>query len=305
MPIRTIKKSTPTKPISQNEWDFSGCPKDEVNYCRFYEFARHDDELKEEIAQRRKKDDWRSGRSPEHWEFYTDRAKLRFFRLFPEFPDRSWLGIPAKERRKRCEECRILEGPFFIVSPERIDPEAGYPYVPTDVGIRTIHRAYAVEIDFSASKEAIKESFERWLGSVHKNSEIVVESRGGVTDADLLKALGAYRLVKQLGHWTEAAEWSANNSSDNKPLYENQSEWIKARKKAENLMTKGVAPSPQALLLARLDLSRLDRQERAVLKVHIATKIDRAETRRLNKLTADKALAELQGAIALAHKTLL
>ena len=293
----------PTKTISQNEWDFSTCPKDEMDYCRFYEFARYNDELKAEIARRRTDDNWRSGLSPEDWAFYGMRAKLGFFRLFPEFPDRPWLEIKEGDRRKRCAECRILDGPFVVVAPDRLDPADGYPCVPTDVGTRTIHHVYAVEIDLTASREAIKQSFERWIDSVHQNREIVVKKQGGLTDADLLKALGAYRLLAHFeGKWKEAADWSQKNRRDNEPLYSDQPEWIKARKKADKFISAGVAPSPAAVVLARLDLSKLERPERAAVKVHLAMKVDRAEARRLGKLKADKALTEILAAVALAHK---
>jgi len=269
-----------------------------------YEFARHDDLLKKEIANRYAKNDWRTGLSPEHWDFYISRAKLTFFKLFPEFPEKPWLKIRAKDRKTRCEECRLLAGPFFLVSPERIDRDEHYPYAPTDVGVDSFHHVYAVEIDLSASKEAIIQSFERWIASVHKGREIVREKRGGVTEADLLKALGAFRLLRHFeGDWEKAAEWSANSNDEETPLYSGQSEWIKARKKVEKFMNQGIPPSPVASLVDRLDWSGLTPRERAIVKVHIATEIDRAEARRLNQLSADKALLKLLSAVGLAHKS--
>lgn len=300
MATRRKEKDAPS--IDQAEWDFTNCPEDEREYCRRYEFARHDDGVKKEIAEWRKNDRWRSGLSPEHWDFYTEKATLTFFRLFPEFPDTPWLKIPATDRKKRCAECRLLEGPFLEVSPERIDPDADYPYFPPDTGFLTPHRVYVVEINFSASKDAIKKAFERWLDSVHKSTELVKESRGGLTDADVLKALGAYRLSKHFGgDWEKAAEHSADCLKNGERLYKLQSEWIKARRKVEKFMANGVTPAPTASLLARLDLSKLSSDERVLVKVHIMKNVGRAEARRLNTLPPEAALTELC-AVALAHK---
>jgi len=297
------KTTTPkAEPIALERWDFSSCPEDERDYCRYYEFACHDEPLKAEVAARRASGAWSSGLSPADWQYYELRSKLTFFRLFTEFPDTPWLKIPRKERSKRCVECRLLDGPFLIVSPERIDQDETYPYSPSDVGNFTVHSVFAAEIDWSYSKTAIVESFKRWLDSAHPNGEMVVENRGGVEDADLLKVLGAYRLLKHFGDWEKARQWSMEKSKDGKPVYVGQSEWIKARRKAEQFVSHGVAPSAKASLMSRLDMKALSRQERVAMKVHVSMNVDRQEARRLNQLAADELLAKLRAAISLAHK---
>src|SRR5947209_2102888 len=101
---KSISKGSKPESITPEEWDFSKCVPDELGYCRFYEYARHDEELKKEIAERRAADLWNSGFSPEHWAYYEKRWLLTFFKLFREFPGTPWLKIPAAERKKRCNQ---------------------------------------------------------------------------------------------------------------------------------------------------------------------------------------------------------
>lgn len=99
-----------------------------------------------------------------------------------------------------------------------------------------------VKLNWARSDGKLKADFAAWLKEnrpddrqpYHKSTDS--DSRR-TTEKDLLKALGAHRLLRHFkGDWNVAADFSAQFCTDKKgnpkPLYVEQSEWRDAEEKA-------------------------------------------------------------------------
>ena len=91
---------------------FVECPADELGPCYFYEYSRESKSLREVCAKSRPavppdaangfdyylSSPW----SKAHGELITDPARV--FMLWPEWPDKPYLQIPAEERRRASDQ---------------------------------------------------------------------------------------------------------------------------------------------------------------------------------------------------------
>src|ERR1035437_1206789 len=89
--------------VPRLEWDFSGCGKDELRDCYFYEFCR------ENQAVRKWVNNWREkppGKKFDDWKPFFNRLSGvkqhpffgEMFTFSPEWPASPFLPIPAEER---------------------------------------------------------------------------------------------------------------------------------------------------------------------------------------------------------------
>lgn len=202
---------------------------------------------------------------------------LHTLHMFPEFPDTPFLAIPEAERTKRLRlwtgPRRMagdhreynLDGGKLVpysgmggnVSKLRVtekDPQDAHYF---DMGIEyRDHKTYiehgypvtytVVRIPWASSPEWLSESFRRFVAELRPSflKDFGVPSspsergkRGKTGERNLLKALGAKRLVDRHG-WVKAGLitqgiWT-NEKGIRGPMFEGRTSWLDARKRARD-----------------------------------------------------------------------
>lgn len=291
--------------LTVEDWDFSDCPAEQLEYCCYYEYARESDGTKERVALLRNRQ-LPTGLYPGDWEYYQLKWFSEFFSALEQFPETPWLRVSKKTREAVVSKCSTLEGPFMTVDPERVSLErdAPYPYEPADVGVLALHTVYTVEVDWTASDDEIFRKFKAWLAESRPTDELVFEKRGRTADGELLKFLGTLRLLRAFGDdWRKAQDWAQEHGRGKwTPSYSDQSGWLRACKKARNAIAPGTVLTPLASLIKKLDETELDRREKAKAKVLIAL-AERAEQRRLIGLEKQKGIQAVLAQFIEAHKS--
>ncbi len=290
------RRRTPIKGPKIEEWDFSDCPNGEVEYCCYYEYARESEGIRQRVAAKRASIASPFTLYPGDLVYYETEWFEAFFEKLPEFPDVPWLSIKPNIRKAACDSCREWEGPFQSVSPERLPVEEDSPPVhyPTDVGALSLHTVHTVEVDWTATDDAIELRFRQWVKDNRPTAELIWEKRGRVTDRELLKFLGASRL---LGHfhnkWDDVVNWVEEHGRGtiHTPNYSDQSGWLRASKKAKSLMKQSVVLSPAASLQTKLDLSGMGAVEEERVRV-LKSHLDRTGIGRETRLAAEAQLQQ-------------
>ena len=281
MPNRkSTRRAKVVAPNPVEEWNFNGCPDDELACCCYYEYARMDNKIRAQVAHLRASGHWGLGLYPGDADYYPDAWFRNFFRRLPEFPDVAWLKIDQHKRRAARLACERIEGPFVSVDPNRyFNEEEQYPYYPLDVGTFGLRSVHAVEIDWTASDEAILTAFAKWRDANRPSHAVILESRGRGGARELLKFLGAYRLMRSFENDSVgAADWVAERGpepvkgkkTDMVPRYGDESAWRKAAGKAKRIITKGIGLSPAGMLEGKLKATNLPVVQQARLAVAIA-----------------------------------
>lgn len=217
--------------IPQSAWDFSDCPNDLLWECWCHEFGRECPEL---IRLFRR--EWAAGNfaTPKvvHVASEID-GNLRIFRLAEGFPDLSFLEskyetLRVQPVRRKANIDRALtmvadvalSGVMTAFPGEARAPGMGY-----------------VRLDFRHSKSALKKAVAQWIDLNWVKQEAAVNNMGRPKSERLkddLNSLGAWRLLQEYNA-NQAAEETQRvprKSGHEKPLFENPSEWSKARKRA-------------------------------------------------------------------------
>lgn len=234
--------------IPQEEWDFSGCPQEEIAHCCLYEYARSSVTFKQRYQNAIK--------DALSWQNEIKRAKIKdskhlsgFLHLAngyalslycPEFPKTPWLRIDQRTRLRRVIKMDFRRGAFSIpfgpVTWPSFDPATG-------------NERLFVEICWSAPKATIIEEFADWLDAQHPEKqgavdpEAIWKQRPAKATVKMLKALAAWRLLEQFGlDWETAADETSNHSPDAKALYDYESGWSRAKAEAEAFLTFPEAP---------------------------------------------------------------
>lgn len=189
------------------------------------------------------------------------------------------------------------------VGPERyVNDEGQYPYFPSDLGLFELRSVHAVEVDWTASDEAILAAFVRWRDANRPTHDVILESRGRGGARELLKFLAAHRLMGHFGNnWIASVEWVDEHApkedngkkSDGVPRYKDDSAWRKAAAKATRLIRAGVGPTPARMLEGKLRASSLTAMQRA----RLAISIKQAKRGERDKATAQEAESLLERAI--------
>ena len=98
-------------------------------------------------------------------------------------------------------------------------------------------------IDWGKTNTALRNEFMQWLRQNRPLDISPQEKRGTSTTRDVLKALGAMRLLRGLT-WKQAADYTgkfhADKQGEQKPLYVEPSEWNNARQRAEKTIAEFV-----------------------------------------------------------------
>jgi len=229
---KNAKQKTGDKPpcprdiIAREEWDFdtnadgtlpgyTGCPDEELRFCRFYEYSRESKGLKEAIRASQKTNDLMIIHDGDH------RIVLLlcyFKKLFPEFPNDPWLKIPSAKRKDRCgelTEMRVPQRPLIFDLSDVVELSST-----TSVGVgeesnlelelenQTKHR---LQIDWEFSDAQLRNSFVEWLKTNRPKHRPDFPRHGksklnqSVIRANL-RSLAAFRLVQALGDKDKAIE---------------------------------------------------------------------------------------------------
>jgi len=93
------------------------------------------------------------------------------------------------------------------------------------------------EIDLSQHNNTIKTDFSEWIDLSRKQTRIKPSERRGMRSAyDVLKALGAFRLlIAMKGDWKKAAELFLKNDIDS---YQDKTAWRDAATRTEEVLAK-------------------------------------------------------------------
>jgi hypothetical protein len=240
--------------MPDDEWRmYDRCPEEQLQHCFVYEIARECEEMKRQLEWLRERlattPQWTAndlltefpGQSlseyPTRLLFTTEGKFLTAcLRYFPQTP---WLGTPETFRAKlarafwttkdRCTGENSFtkwgDPPLLIVS------LAAGPLSKTD---QRIFR-YALAIDWTQSNKRLTERFRLWLERNEPPSRSVEEQRGRTSPREMLKALAAFRLMKN--HTSEDAA-TFTQGKLKKPLYSDASNWSKQRKTGARLVSE-------------------------------------------------------------------
>jgi hypothetical protein len=169
------KSDETVTPLADVEWRFTSCPEDQRHWCDIYEYARHNQSVREMVA------GYRAGGVWDDPGLFPDRCSnllgKMFFDAFPEFPERPFLSLPGASRTARCSSLNKLRNELAL----RIHRPGG--------GYTNSQATWSLEIHPSASRESILQMLDRSHA----------EHRGGQHPIDRLKFLSVYRLVTSLG----------------------------------------------------------------------------------------------------------
>ena len=211
--------------LPRAEWDFSGCPPEQLWRCWSYEYGRHVQWLK---------DAHKAGAGPfdEHGNWYRSREigepdeddyEQISFCILPGFPDMPFLEALSKARfpeypKTGTESVRAVSGTSRPSS------------------IEQLHR---VAIKWHESDEKILRDFIPVLKKMRPSPPF--NRRGGSErrryEADL-KALGAYRLLTSGMTARRAIEYTGQK------LYKQESEWFTAKRRAASIIKKITTLAP-------------------------------------------------------------
>ena len=223
-------------PLPPEEWDFRSCPKDELEMCLEYELSR-------EVAQWRQvafnyRQLSKEGKiQVELGECYGLSILFPYLNLtrFPEWPNKPWLALNPITRRENVKWhgwsslyadtiCLLNETPF-----------PGANEVRKKFGKVIIYPRF--QIDLTQMDATIKRAFSDYLEKFREKIEIKpVERRGTSTEVNVLKRLGAYRLLKVM-KWNEAKEIFLDSLPPIKS-YPDQPSWLRAKREAKKAINQ-------------------------------------------------------------------
>ena len=240
-----MRKAAPKR----QEWDFSGCPDEQLAACYYYEFARESDKAK--ASERAYRAAIKT--APEAEARWLRKARLigvyNFHQSCPEYPDTPFLCIPNHERTKRI--AALWKSPALrqanlsaIIRTRAPDlSQAKTLKFQTEAGEGDIA---AFCIDWRLPLPQLAEDFRQWLKQ-NKPPGANVGAKNGAGSVirqrqKWLKALGAARLLARMT-WEEAVLHTSESRADRHgkpwPLFgSNASTWRKAERDAMHARMK-------------------------------------------------------------------
>lgn len=151
--------------LAREEWDFNGCPADELWECRAYEFAREIQVIRDDVDSLRKN-------LPCAFEALVNALRSRvqsmplemaLFWYCPEFPDKPYLTISVAERRRRSRMLWPSATAAIAVSPKGFPPDIGQRLASGRVFYGSLELAL-FELDWTESDTYLMHAFSEWLG---------------------------------------------------------------------------------------------------------------------------------------------
>ena len=191
--------------MANEEWDFSGCPEDEIFDCWVYEFAR-------EYFRRHKT---------------VPEAYHMFFPVSADFPNTPYL---CTSRVNPSEEDVKLVSEWLDKHPE-VRPEP-----PVSIGSGKADHNLRLKIDWRYSDTRLIPWIRKILKEERPHGPVQRKGRPefGVLETDL-KCLGAFRLLKIAGlKAMEAAEYTRNVLEEE--LYVESTNWSEAVSRVDSLV---------------------------------------------------------------------
>jgi hypothetical protein len=240
-------------------WDFSSCPREELDECHAYEFARNVKSIHQDVAHLRK------GKQQSFDRLFGALRKVVFaplsgrryalFWFYPEFPKQPYLSIPAKER---CRRMKIAwPSDPRAAHAAGLSPKILPQYLRQDLlaGLRKLGRPSVlygslelalIEIEWIYSNDRLLKAFAAWLSESRPADVKVQEDKGAGNflrrRRDDLKALGAWRLLSLQEMTWEKAFLITSNEGKSKGLYSNHPKaWTEAKKRAHGILRHLVA----------------------------------------------------------------
>jgi hypothetical protein len=200
--------------LARLEWDFSTCPKDELQFCLFYEYAREDDLLIRRVQTWRAKAasktiDELSALIPERKRRWETSIMKHVFGYLPEWPETPYLAI--KSRREKLDRLMPDFPDFHIANPlecpivnrdllEQIAQEQDRTGKP--IWTPTSYSFVVLQIPWEESKDYLVKKFAEWLDANWPGGIENRERRGDATTKAIrgfLSNLGVLRIRKYCG----------------------------------------------------------------------------------------------------------
>jgi hypothetical protein len=242
-----MAKVSSTVSIAREDWDFSQCSEDKLEFCYTYEYAR-EMMLRESPAflklfRKAKKKEF-DGRGTWHYNLQgaSDHRNRVFMAVIDApfgFPEKPYLKVEHHVTRRSyfpfspepglkpwwvAAEVRFQDGKFFKGN---LQEDLNLP--PEKVAM--------FWIDWSYSPNQILLALKDWVD--HHHPRDFDERRGKNIQKQLrddLRALGAWRLIKALGTAEAAVKHTAKFSDDSYGLYKQPSGWSEAKKRARKIL---------------------------------------------------------------------
>ena len=221
--------------LSRFEWDFSTCPDWELVECWYYEFKRESPLGRQIVV------DWREVCDPPTFDGFLNLAQTmlmppereHLYAFCPEWPSYPYLSIPLAERKRRFSQLFPNETESLAAELEPRPAPPGALSVQEVNFIRELlgdkektQEDITLRIPWWMADKEIKRRFAAWL-KVRRTYKASVNVSKRTLRADL-KALGALRIRRaENGDWRSGPE-----------VYQEQSEWIKAEKRAEEVIKR-------------------------------------------------------------------
>jgi hypothetical protein len=165
--------------LAREEWDFSGCPADEIWECRAYEFAREIQVIRDDVDSLRRN-------LPCTFEALVNALRsciqskplaMALFWYCPEFPDKPYLTISVAERRRRFRKLWPRATAAIAVIPKIIPPDIGQRLASGRVFYGS-HELALFEIDWTESPKFLTGAFLEWLKEHRPSYAKLFEKRG-------------------------------------------------------------------------------------------------------------------------------
>ena len=210
-------------PLPSEEWDFRSCPDEEKEMCLKYELSREVG-LWRQMAHNYRLKAARESEGELRISYFMLRAHFPCLDLaphFPEWPETPWLSLDRKLRKESLEP-RFWSSLTADFSFPAVTPPT-YPKVEKKHGKDILYTHF--EIDLTETDNTIKRDFSDWLDHFRNVTGIkAIERRGTRSAADVLKSLGATRLLRVM-KWQEAANLFLDYHLDK---YQDKAAWDKA-----------------------------------------------------------------------------
>ena len=251
--------------IDWREWDFSGCSNDLLEVCFFWEFSRAHAPISKKFAASKQglviesfderfaselgpSDKFHLPKKPTEIGPDYSFAPFQTFLILessPEWPTSPSLSVCSQKLRKRLakvvEQFESLppvftpfQNLFYAVEDDKFDLSETLKRKDTPIEYA------AFELDWRLGHRVIGKAIQQWL-RINKPTDVEIhrmEKGAGSTVRQrkaALHALGAWRLLKQFKlSWSHASDLTGSRLS--RPLYGDQSAWIRAGKKAEKII---------------------------------------------------------------------
>lgn len=237
-----MKPKKNNAPLPGDEWNWQNCPDRQLPYCLEYELFREPEAepVRIEVAALRRRFRCRDRAALVEC-FQPGETALvgwaaRLLLLFPEWPATPWLGIPEETRDKRLAHITGEELPPDIAACWfHLRDEGDHGELADKVKLHNgdggetvfVHR-----VNWAQSNTKLAGEFRRWLEKNRPRTKTKKQSfkRGRTSERDLLKALGARRILKH-GNCNSAPELAPG-----KTLYFQESAWYRAKGAADRLL---------------------------------------------------------------------